>query len=97
MFKLFKSNSLKKQFIFYFLFNRFLKFIIQSQIIDFLRYSGNHRDISDPRKHPSLLRLRLQNHINLRSTMEKLLGWIETEDLYNTIEDLKITFFEPQI
>ena len=29
--------------------------------------------------------------------MEKLLGWIETEDLYNTIEDLKIIFFEPQI
>ena len=24
--------------------------------------------------------------------MEKLLGWIETEDLYNTIEDLKIIF-----
>ena len=29
--------------------------------------------------------------------MEKLFGWIETEDLYNTIEDLKIIFFEPQI
>ena len=29
--------------------------------------------------------------------MEKLLGWIETEDLCNTIEDLKIIFFEPQI
>ena len=25
--------------------------------------------------------------------MEKLLGWIETEDLYNTIEDLKNNFF----
>ena len=29
--------------------------------------------------------------------MKKLLGWIETEDLYNAIEDLKIIFFEPQI